>query len=233
MGQKKIREIISNENLKEKVIDKLHNQFKSLQKAFVEMNKSKTGFILPDEFSDLIHSWGFEAPEYLIREVFEWLDYDKDNRIGFEDLRATAGQDLAPKEGLYFRQDIKPAKSVTCKYEKCWENNVFNSKSQYCHLHQKILRNICLDKFSNLALKATDDQWEGLVSAIVKMDFTGTVSQLDHLLKKYLHSSASGLSLKEKEAIFESFKVKQNPEDNPDNIDDRVVTLHALVNARR
>jgi|LauGreDrversion4_2_1035121.scaffolds.fasta_scaffold77872_5 hypothetical protein len=29
-GQTKIREIISNENLKEKVIDKLHNQFKSL-----------------------------------------------------------------------------------------------------------------------------------------------------------------------------------------------------------
>ena len=30
VGQQKIREIISNENLKEKVIDKLHNQFKSL-----------------------------------------------------------------------------------------------------------------------------------------------------------------------------------------------------------
>jgi hypothetical protein len=30
LGQKKIREIISNQNLKENIIDKLHNQFKSL-----------------------------------------------------------------------------------------------------------------------------------------------------------------------------------------------------------
>lgn len=38
-----------------------------------------------------------------MREVFNWLDFDKDSRISFEDLRSTAGLDLAPKEGLYFR----------------------------------------------------------------------------------------------------------------------------------
>ncbi len=134
-GQTKIREIISNENLKEKVIDKLHNQFKSLQKAFVEMNKSKNGFITFDEFAELIRSWSFVAPDEQIKEVFDWLDHNKDQKITFEDLRATAGQDLAPKEQLYFRQDNKPGKTVSCKYDKCWENNVFNSKSQYCHLH--------------------------------------------------------------------------------------------------
>lgn len=79
--------------------------------------------------------------------MFDWLDHDRDGRISFEDLRATAGQDLAPRESLYFRQDIKPGKAVTCKYENCWENNNFNSKSQYCPLHQKILRNHCLDRF--------------------------------------------------------------------------------------
>jgi hypothetical protein len=41
------------------------------------------------------------------------------------------------------------------------------------------------------------------------------------------------LSYKEKEAVFESFKVKTNIEDNPDNIDERLVSLHALVNARK
>ena len=96
------------------------------------MNRSKTGFILFDDFSELVRSWGFEAPDIMIKEVFDWLDYDKDNRITFEDMRATAGQDLAPRESLYFRQDLKPGKAVTCKYEKCWENNNFNSKSQYC-----------------------------------------------------------------------------------------------------
>lgn len=115
------------------------------------MNKSRSGFIKFEEFRDMVLSWGFEAPELMIKEIFDWLDFDKDHKISFEDLRATAGQDLAPKEALYFRQDIKPGKSVTCKYEKCWENNVFNSKSQYCHLHQKILRNIALDKFASIA----------------------------------------------------------------------------------
>jgi Ca2+-binding EF-hand superfamily protein len=65
----------------------------------------------------------------LIKELFEWLDYDKDSKISYEDLRSTAGLDLAPRENLYFRQDAKPAKQITCKYEKCWENNNFNSKS--------------------------------------------------------------------------------------------------------
>jgi hypothetical protein len=115
------------------------------------MNKSKNGSIIFEEFADLVRSWGFEADDDQIYPIFEWLDFDGDGKITFEDLRATAGQDLAPKEALYFRQDVKPGKVVNCKYEKCWENNNFNSKSQYCQLHQKILRNLCLDRFSLIA----------------------------------------------------------------------------------
>jgi len=44
-GQKKIREIISNSNLRERFISKLHNQYKNCQKAFMDMNKSKSGYI--------------------------------------------------------------------------------------------------------------------------------------------------------------------------------------------
>jgi Ca2+-binding EF-hand superfamily protein len=55
------------------------------------MNKTRSGFIQFEEFYEMILSWGFDAPEYMIREVFDWLDYDKDNKICFEDLRATAG----------------------------------------------------------------------------------------------------------------------------------------------
>jgi Ca2+-binding EF-hand superfamily protein len=51
----------------------------------------------------MILSWGFEAPSTMIREVFDWFDHDRDGKICFEDLRATAGQDLAPREALYFR----------------------------------------------------------------------------------------------------------------------------------
>lgn len=51
----------------------------------------------------MIKSWGFDASETLIKELFEWLDFDGDNKISFEDLRSTAGQDLSPMEALYFR----------------------------------------------------------------------------------------------------------------------------------
>jgi len=53
------------------------------------------------------------------------------------------------------------------------------------------------------------------------------------LLKNYLHQAP--LSYKEKEALNETFKVKpdhQGPGDN-DALDERVVSLHALVNARK
>lgn len=177
------------------------------------MNKSKTGYILAEEFAELVSGWGFEAPQSGIKEVFDWLDFDRDGRLTFEDLRATAGQDLAPKEALYFRQDVKPGKSVTCKYEGCWENNNFNSKSQYCQLHQKILRNIAMDRFQHAASRANDDQWEALSDAIIKTDFNMTVGSLGFLLFEKIGLT---LSLKEKEAIWESFKSKQALEDNPD-----------------
>jgi Ca2+-binding EF-hand superfamily protein len=55
------------------------------------MNKCKSGFVEYDEFYDLIKAWGFNSSDQLIRELFEWLDYDKDNKITYEDLRSTAG----------------------------------------------------------------------------------------------------------------------------------------------
>ncbi len=55
------------------------------------MNRCKSGFILYDEFLDNIKAWGFDATETLIKELFQWLDFDKDNRISYDDLRSTAG----------------------------------------------------------------------------------------------------------------------------------------------
>lgn len=67
------------------------------------MNKAKNGFIVFEEFAELVRSWGFESSDSQIKPVFEWLDFDRNGKITFEDLRATAGLDLAPKESLYFR----------------------------------------------------------------------------------------------------------------------------------
>jgi hypothetical protein len=42
------------------------------------MNKSKTGFITFEDFAELIRSWSFVAPDEQIKEVFDWLDQNKD-----------------------------------------------------------------------------------------------------------------------------------------------------------
>ena len=57
-----------------------------------------------------------------------------------------------------------------------------------------------------------------------------TLRQLEHLVKK---ETSIVLSMKEKEAIWESFKAKINIEENPDSMDDRMVSLPALINARK
>jgi len=80
----------------------------------------------------MMQQWGFLSTEEGILQLFDWLDADKDGRISYEDLRSTAGKDIAPMEQLYFRQDIKTSKVITCKYPKCYENNNFNDKSHYC-----------------------------------------------------------------------------------------------------
>jgi Ca2+-binding EF-hand superfamily protein len=40
-------------------------------------------------------SWGFAND---CHELFEWLDFDKDGKISFNDLRQTAGVEIAPME---------------------------------------------------------------------------------------------------------------------------------------
>ena len=179
------------------------------------MNKSKTGFIQYDEFLDIVRAWGFDASEALIRDLFEWLDSDKDNRISYDDLRSTAGQDLSPMEQLFFRQDVKPAKNITCKYEKCWENNNFNSKSQFCQLHQKIMRNLCLDKFAQVALNAEDFLWEDIVRIITASNFEMKIQDISNVLTNIL---GIRLTNKEKESIWETFKIKHYLEDNHDDV---------------
>jgi hypothetical protein len=57
-----------------------------------------------------------------------------------------------------------------------------------------------------------------------------TLRQLENLVKK---ETSIVLSAKEKEAIWESFKAKLNIEENPDSMDDRMVSVPALINARK
>jgi len=68
--------------------------------------------------------------------LFEWLDSDSDGKISFDDLKQTAGVEIAPMEQFFFRQDVVGSKNVPCSYHGCWENLLYSkSKSPYCELH--------------------------------------------------------------------------------------------------
>ena len=44
------REQITNDNILKRLVDKMHNQYKTLKSCFTDMNKSKSGFITKAEF---------------------------------------------------------------------------------------------------------------------------------------------------------------------------------------
>lgn len=92
------------------------------------------------------------------------------------------------------------------------------------------MRNQCLDKFSLIAQKADDDTWAEISALIASNNFEMKIKDLNTVLQTYL-----GMKLhnKEKEYVWESFKVKQYLEDNPDDLNERLVSLHALLNAKK
>jgi Ca2+-binding EF-hand superfamily protein len=53
-------------------------QFKTLKRAFYELDRHRQGHITFDKFQVIINDWGFEAKEAQIRSLFNWLDFDKD-----------------------------------------------------------------------------------------------------------------------------------------------------------
>ena len=63
-----------------------------------------------------------------------------------------------------------------------------------------------------------------------------TVGKLCDLIKSITQTNrtkAISFDILEREALWETFKVKSNPEDNPEKINDRIVSLQALINAKK
>jgi Ca2+-binding EF-hand superfamily protein len=106
-----------------------------------------------ERFLELMKGWGFASELKDIEALYNWLDADQDGKISFHDIRKTVGQEVAPMEQYFFRQDLKPGKNQPCNYAGCWENVMF-SRSPYCQLHQKILKNKTVDLFNAVRIKS-------------------------------------------------------------------------------
>ena len=129
---------LTNNNLMKTVLEKFQLQWKSIKKAFSDLNKGKTGFINPNEIKLYLTHWGLNISDAQFKEIFDFIDFDKDGKITYEDLQQSVGKHISPEEFLYFRQDIPPAKLRTCKTEQCW--NLTKGLGQFCSLHYTIYR---------------------------------------------------------------------------------------------
>lgn len=71
--------------------------------------------------------------------------------------------------------------------------------------------------------------WDSFVSEIRKKKYMMTVREISEMLKK---EGQRGLDDRMKEFLFESFKAHRNVEDNPDDVNDRLVNIRDLVSSR-
>lgn len=92
-----------NTNLMNNVIEKFRLQWKTIKKAFSDLNKGKTGAINPDELKVYLNNWGLPISEDQFKDIFDFMDSDKDGKITYEDLQNTIGKFISPEEQLYFR----------------------------------------------------------------------------------------------------------------------------------
>jgi len=104
---------IMNSNLMKRILDKISTQWKTLKKAFSDLNQGKNGWISDVDLKKYLVNWGFNTTEEQFQEFYEFLDYDKDGHITYDDFKKSVGSVISPVEFLYFRQDLPPQKLVT------------------------------------------------------------------------------------------------------------------------
>jgi Ca2+-binding EF-hand superfamily protein len=112
-NKKKVSDKIMNSNLMKRILDKIQTQWKTLKKAFSDLNQGKNGWISEVDLKKYLDNWGFNITEGQFKEFYEFLDYDRDGHITYEDFKKSVGSVISPVEFLYFRQDDPPPKQVT------------------------------------------------------------------------------------------------------------------------
>ena len=139
-----------------------------------------------------------------MKELFDWLDCDKDCKITQSDLKNSVGLEILPSESFYFRQDVKFGSKKVCAYEDCWTDNQYNQKSNYCLLHQKVIRNYTNDLFDRISNRISEENWKEFTELLQSQKFIISSKELTDLIFKY--SDGYLLTKKDKQFILETFK---------------------------
>ena len=104
------------------MLSKIQFQWKTLRKAFTNLNFDKTGTIKPHELRHMLTFWGIEVDDFNFNQLFSKIDADKDGVINYKDFCLMVGSEIHPGETLYFRQDKPSNTSIqSCKEDHCWQ----------------------------------------------------------------------------------------------------------------
>jgi|LauGreDrversion4_2_1035121.scaffolds.fasta_scaffold109095_1 Ca2+-binding EF-hand superfamily protein len=94
---------MSSADLERTILDKIKFQWKTIRKAFYDLNKKKDGAISTDELKFYLNHWGLNVNEDQFKVIFNKFDYDGDGKISYDDFHKTIGSEIHPGEILYFR----------------------------------------------------------------------------------------------------------------------------------
>lgn len=149
-----------------KILEKIQFQWKTLRKAFMDLNIEKTGKISKREFKFYLNFWGMDVSENEFDHVFNRFDLDSDGLISYKDFQLSIGSEMFPQEGLYFRQD-KPqqCRVNSCHHDECWQPTKNNQN--FCVLHQKMHQDQAIQIFSKL-FKKIGKKWTHFVAELKK-----------------------------------------------------------------
>jgi len=117
-----------------KIMNKIKIQWKTIRKAFTDINMEKTGNISQHELKFMLNFWGMEPNEVEFQRVFKKFDCDGDGVISYKDFQHSIGSEMFPQEGLYFRQDMPQQGRITsCNHPQCFQPTKNNQN--FCEVH--------------------------------------------------------------------------------------------------
>jgi Ca2+-binding EF-hand superfamily protein len=92
-------------DIEAKILEKIKFQWKTLRKAFMDMNVEKSGHISQKELRFYLNFWGMEVQQDIFEQVYKKFDLDGDGLISYKDFQTSIGAEMFPAEGLYFTQN--------------------------------------------------------------------------------------------------------------------------------
>jgi hypothetical protein len=76
----------SDQDLENQITHKVMTQWKTVGKAFKDLNLEKTGKISPNELKFFLNFWGIDVTDEQFEKVFNRFDLDKDGFISYKDF---------------------------------------------------------------------------------------------------------------------------------------------------